>query len=211
MIAHSVIGVPMKRVCLLFAFPILLASCATTPPANVENACSIFREKPDWFDASLAVEKKYGLPIQVQLAIMRQESSFRHNAAPPRERILGIPMWWRVSSAYGYAQVKDDTWDWYREKTGNWGADRDEYEDAVDFMGWYADISQKTLGISKWDAYNQYLAYHEGHGGWQRKTYNSKGWLISVAKKVDANARMYGEQLRGCRDSLKSSPWWWPF
>lgn len=201
----------MKRVCLLFAFPILLASCATTPPANVENACSIFREKPDWFDASLAVEKKYGLPIQVQLDIMRQESSFRHNAAHPRERILGIPMWWRVSSAYGYAQVKDDTWDWYREKTGNWGADRDEYEDAVDFMGWYADISQKTLGISKWDAYNQYLAYHEGHGGWQRKTWSSKGWLIGVAKKVDANARMYGEQLRGCRDSLKSSPWWWPF
>jgi len=201
----------MKRICLLFAFPILLASCATTPPANVENACSIFREKPDWFDASLAVEQKYGLPIQVQLAIMRQESSFRHNAAPPREKVLGIPMWWRVSSAYGYAQAKDGTWDWYKEKTGNWGADRDEYDDAVDFMGWYADISQKTLGISKWDAYNQYLAYHEGHGGWQRKTWSSKGWLIGVAKKVDANARMYGEQLRGCRESLKSSSRWWPF
>ena len=211
MTVRSVIGVPMKRICLLFAFPILLASCATTPPANVENACSIFREKPDWFDASLAVEQKYGLPIQVQLAIMRQESSFRHNAAPPREKVLGIPMWWRVSSAYGYAQAKDGTWDWYKEKTGNWGADRDEYDDAVDFMGWYADISQKTLGISKWDAYNQYLAYHEGHGGWQRKTWSSKGWLIGVAKKVDANARMYGEQLRGCRESLKSSSRWWPF
>jgi hypothetical protein len=177
----------------------------------VENACLIFREKPDWFDASLTVERKYGLPIQVQLAIMRQESSFRHNAAPPRDSFLGIPMWWRVSSAYGYAQVKDETWDWYKDKTGNWGADRDDYDDAVDFMGWYADVSQKTLGISKWDAYNQYLAYHEGHGGWQRKTYNSKGWLVSVARKVDANARMYGEQLRSCRHSLKSSPWWWPF
>jgi hypothetical protein len=191
--------------------PLLLASCATTSPSNVENACRIFREKPDWFDASLTVEQKYGLPIQVQLAIMRQESSFRHNAAPPRDSFLGIPMWWRVSSAYGYAQVKDETWDWYKDRTGNWGADRDDYDDAVDFMGWYADVSQKTLGISKWDAYNQYLAYHEGHGGWQRKTYNSKGWLVSVARKVDANARMYGEQLRSCRHSLKSSPWWWPF
>ena len=191
--------------------PLLLASCATAPPSNVENACLIFREKPDWFDASLTVERKYGLPIQVQLAIMRQESSFRHNAAPPRDSFLGIPMWWRVSSAYGYAQVKDETWDWYKDRTGNWGADRDDYDDAVDFMGWYADVSQKTLGISKWDAYNQYLAYHEGHGGWQRKTYNSKSWLVSVARKVDANARMYGEQLRSCRHSLKSSPWWWPF
>ena len=201
----------MQRICLFLMLPLLLASCATAPPSNVENACRIFREKPDWFDASLTVERKYGLPIQVQLAIMRQESSFRHNAAPPRDSFLGIPMWWRVSSAYGYAQVKDETWDWYKDKTGNWGADRDDYDDAVDFMGWYADVSQKTLGISKWDAYNQYLAYHEGHGGWQRKTYNSKGWLVSVARKVDANARMYGEQLRSCRHSLKSSPWWWPF
>lgn len=201
----------MQRICLFLMLPLLLASCVTAPPSNVENACRIFREKPDWFDASLTVERKYGLPIQVQLAIMRQESSFRHNAAPPRDSFLGIPMWWRVSSAYGYAQVKDETWDWYKDKTGNWGADRDDYDDAVDFMGWYADVSQKTLGISKWDAYNQYLAYHEGHGGWQRKTYNSKSWLVSVARKVDANARMYGEQLRSCRHSLKSSPWWWPF
>ncbi|WP_432696403.1 transglycosylase SLT domain-containing protein [Marinobacterium sp. YM272] len=189
----------------------MLASCASSPPSNVENACRIFREKPDWFDASLDAEQKYGLPIQVQLAIMRQESSFRHDAAPPRDTFLGIPMWWRVSSAYGYAQVKDGTWDWYKDKTGNWGADRDDYDDAVDFMGWYADLSQRTLGISKWDAYNQYLAYHEGHGGWKRKTYNRKGWLVRVARNVDANARMYGEQLRGCRDSLGSSPWWWPF
>ncbi|MBP0047828.1 transglycosylase SLT domain-containing protein [Marinobacterium sp. AK62] len=201
----------MRKKRLLLALPLLLTACATTPPSSVENACRIFREKPDWFDASLAVEKKYGLPVQVQLAIMRQESSFKHNAAPPRETFLGIPLWWRESSAYGYAQVKDETWDWYKDKTGNWGADRDEYDDAVDFMGWYADMSQKTLGISKWDAYNQYLAYHEGHGGWQRKTYNSKGWLVSVARKVDANARMYGEQLRGCRHRLNSSPWWWPF
>lgn len=142
----------------LLTFVILLTGCATTPPSSVENACQIFREKDDWFKESLKVEKKYGLPIQVQLAIMRQESSFRHNAAPPRATFLGIPMWWRQSSAYGYAQAKDSTWDWYIDKTGNWGADRDDYGDAVDFMGWYTDISCRSLGISKWDTYNQYLA-----------------------------------------------------
>lgn len=70
-----------------------LAGCATTPPTTVENACSIFSEKDGWFKASLAAEKKYGLPIQVQLAIMRQESSFKHNAAPPPATFLGVPMW----------------------------------------------------------------------------------------------------------------------
>lgn len=199
------------RSALLILTSVLLGACATSPPSNVENACYIFEEKPDWFDASLDVEKRYGLPIQVQLAIMRQESSFKHDAAPPRDTLLGIPMWWRISSAYGYAQVKDGTWDWYKDKTGRWFASRENYADAVDFMGWYASISQRTLGISKWDAYNQYLAYHEGHGGWKNKSYNKKQWLISVAKKVERNAQTYGAQLKNCRSGLGSSSWWWPF
>lgn len=199
------------KIIFLTGSTLALMSCATTPPSSTENACRIFSEKDDWYEASLDAEQKYGLPIQVQLAIMRQESSFRHDAAPPRETILGIPMWWRQSSAYGYAQVKDSTWDWYIDKTGNWGADRDDYADAVDFMGWYCDISQKTLGISKWDAYNQYLAYHEGHGGWKRKTYLEKAWLMKVARKVDNYAKRYATQLNGCRDQLESGSWWWPF
>jgi hypothetical protein len=200
----------MMKLLITTLFALLLASCSTTPPSNQENACRIFEEKPDWYDASKDAQKKYGLPLHVQLAIMRQESSFKHDAAPPRDTFVGIPMWWRVSSAYGYAQVKDDTWDWYKSKTGNWGADRDDYADAVDFMGWYSTVSQKTLGISKWDAYNQYLAYHEGHGGWKRKTYNKKKWLIGVARKVEANAKRYSAQLKRCADNLGSS-WWWPF
>ena len=158
----------------------------------------------------MKVEKKYRLPISVQLAIMRQESSFRHNAKPPRYKLLGIPMWWRVSNAYGYAQVKDETWQWYIDKTGNWGADRDDYEDAVDFMGWYTTLSYKKLHISRWDTYNQYLAYHEGHTGYKRKTYNQKPWLKKVAHKVAHYARQYRGQLHGCRKRLKkySHSWW---
>jgi hypothetical protein len=192
-----------------FLLAFLLAGCSTSPPKTVENACTIFEEKDDWYDATRAAERKWGTPIQVQLAIIRQESSFRHDAKPPRDTLLGIPMWWRVSDAYGYAQVKDDTWDWYVDKTGNWFADRDDFEDATDFIGWYTDVSQRTLGISKWDAYNQYLAYHEGHGGWKRKTHNGKPWLKNVARKVDSYARTYGTQLKRCRDELDSGWGWW--
>ena len=187
-----------------------VAGCSTTPPKQVDNACTIFDEKEDWYEAARAVEKKWGTPVQIQLAIMRQESSFRHDAKPPRDTVIGIPMWWRVSSAYGYAQAKDETWDWYEDKTGNRFADRDDFEDATDFIGWYTDVSSRTLGISKWDAYNQYLAYHEGHGGWKRKTYNRKPWLMKVARKVERNASTYGSQLQTCRDRLeKSAGGWW--
>lgn len=199
-----------KLILILIVFT-WLTGCASGPPKTPENACQIFTEKEDWYDASKAAEDKWGVPLHIQLAIMRQESSFKHDAAPPRETFIGIPMWWRKSSAYGYAQAKDSTWDWYKEKTGNRWADRDEYDDAVDFIGWYVSVSHRTLGISKWDAYNQYLAYHEGHGGWKRKTYNKKPWLIKVSRKVQRYASSYRQQLAGCRTKLDSGSSWWSF
>lgn len=175
-----------------------LAGCATTPPSQVENACTLLAEKPDWDEAIRTTERRWGTPPQVQLAIIRAESSFKHDAKPPHDTFIGIPMWWRVSSAYGYAQATDETWDGYRKATGNGWASRTDFDDASDFIGWYTDQSQKRLGISKWDTYNQYLAYHEGQGGYSRGTYKKKDWLIRVARKVDGWAKAYGGQLRAC-------------
>ncbi len=181
---------------------LLLAACATSPPSQVSDACAVFEEKPDWYEAASGTEKRWGTPVQVQLAIIRAESSFKHDAKPPRDTFVGIPMWWRVSSAYGYAQAKDGTWDDYRAATGHSFASRTNFDDASDFIGWYTDQTQKRLGISKWDTYNQYLAYHEGQGGYSRKTYANKDWLLRVARKVDGWARNYGGQLRSCRAQL---------
>lgn len=201
----------MKRKILIVALIMAVAGCATKPPRNVANSCDMLDEKSGWYKATKKVRDKYGTPIHVQLAIIRQESSFRHNAKTDREYLLWVIPWGRKSSAYGYAQVKDATWDWYREKTGNRGADRDRFEDAVDFIGWYSNISQRTLGISKWDAYNQYLAYHEGHGGFKRRTYLKKKWLMDVAKKVDGYAKTYATQLSRCEEDLDSGFSLWPF
>jgi len=194
---------------ILMAVVVSLAACATTPPHNLNNSCAIFNEKSDWYDDAKASFDKWGVPIHVQLAIIWQESRFRSQAKAPKDTLLGFIPWGRKSSAYGYAQVKDSTWDWYIDKSGNWGADRDDFEDVTDFIGWYGHMSHEKLGISKWDAYNQYLAYHEGHGGFTRKTYLNKPWLISVARKVKRRAERYGAQIAACKDELESS--WWPF
>ncbi|MDX8388943.1 MAG: transglycosylase SLT domain-containing protein [Mariprofundaceae bacterium] len=189
---------------------IFLNSCASSPPQKLGNSCDIFREKSDWYDATQDSFEKWGVPIHVQLAIIHQESRFRGEARPPKETLLWVIPWGYKSSAYGFAQVKDATWKWYQEKSGNDGADRDDFDDATDFIGWYGAMTQRLLGVSKWDTYNQYLAYHEGHGGFRRKTYNSKPWLISVARKVEARAAQYRTQLASCKDELEG---WglWPF
>ncbi|MES9941424.1 MAG: transglycosylase SLT domain-containing protein [Candidatus Thiodiazotropha sp. 6PLUC2] len=190
---------------------LLITSCSSSPPKSTGNACNIFDEKDDWYEASQESFEKWGVPIHLQLAIIHQESRFEHDAKPPRKKLFWFIPWFRKSSAYGYAQVKDSTWDWYRQQTGNRWADRDDYDDAVDFIGWYANYSNKKLGISKWDPYRQYLAYHEGHGGYKKGSYKKKPWLIKVARKVEKNAKRYRAQIASCRAELERGSGWWPF
>lgn len=200
---------PTLKFILTVALASLLVACSPSPPKSVTNSCVMLDDKSSWYKALKKTRKEYGTPIHILLGMMRQESSFKYNAKTQRKYVLGFIPWGRQSSAYGYAQVKDGTWDWYKQRTGRTGADRDDFADAVRFMGWYTDVSQRTLGISKWDAYNQYLAYHEGHGGWKRKTFNKKPWLIKVARKVERYSKEYGAQLHKCEDNLGKG--WWPF
>ena len=186
-----------------------LAACGTSPPENVENICAIFEEKGRWYKAAKKSEDRWGTPIHVQLAIIHQESTFKFDARPPRTKLLGFIPWKRPSDAYGYAQALESTWDWYRDDTGRRHADRDEFKDAIDFVGWYTHQSQQIAGISKWDPYNQYLAYHEGQGGWMKKSYRFKGDLKRIAHRVDHRAKEWGAQLQRCEDDLDDG--WWIF
>lgn len=206
-------GGPLKErllsTLLVFTWLAVGAACATAPPANVENICAIFDEKQSWYRAAKKSEKRWGTPVHVQMSIIRQESSFRFDARPPRRKLLGFIPWTRPSNAYGYAQVLDSTWKWYEDEAGGMFADRDDFDDAIDFVGWYTNKTQKTLGVSKWDPYNQYLAYHEGHTGWQRRSYRGKRWLVDVARKVEYRAKEWGAQLDRCEDELDGG--WWIF
>ena len=197
----------LKAIALLCA--IFLAACSTTPPKNINDICEIFREKGGWYDDAKDSFERWGVPIHVQLAIIYQESHFKYDARTEMQYFLWFIPIGRKSSAYGYAQVKDATWEWYMKSTDNWGADRDDFDDSVDFIGWYGKRSYDTLKISKWDAYNQYLAYHEGQGGYRKKSYKMKPWLIKVAKKVDRLAKTYHTQLSRCEDELNSGWWFW--
>lgn len=205
----------MHRYCLslgLLVAAVLLAGCVTAPPRTTSNICDIFYEKDDWFDDADHAFDRWGAPIHVQMAIIHQESRFIGDARPPRKRLLWFIPWTRVTSAYGYSQALDSTWDWYKRDSGNGWADRDSFADATDFVGWYIAKSHAELGLSKWNAYGQYLAYHEGQAGYRRGTYKGKSWLQRAAGRVNARAGRYAQQLQGCRNDLENPGyWWWPF
>ena len=167
------------------------------PPTNQDDICAIFEQRPEWRDAIYASARKWGAPVPVQMAIIWRESSFRADVRPPKTSFMGVPTG-HISSAYGFAQAIDGTWDWYRKDSGNKRADRTRFEDAADFVGWYMAKSWDSNGIGMNDAFNQYLAYHEGQAGHRRGTYRGKPWLLDVASKVAEQTVRYRGQLRGC-------------
>ncbi len=186
------------RAAILLAF---LASCGGgkfSAPRNLDNACDIIDERPQYFSAMQDAQQKWGVPVPVLMAIIHQESKFVGNARTPHRFALGIIPMGRQSSAYGYSQALDGTWDEYRDDQNRRSARRDRIDDATDFMGWYMVKSQEKLGLSVADAQSQYLAYHEGRTGYARGSYNEKPWLIEVAARVGARAQNYSDQLRTC-------------
>lgn len=180
-----------------------VASCGTggssVSPRDLDNACSIVRERPEYLRAFRAAERKWGVPVHVQMATIYQESKFKSNARPPFRYAAGVIPVGRQSSALGYSQALDGTWKEYKASTGKRAARRTNIKDASDFMGWYMNGTNTGIGVSLNDARNQYLAYHEGRTGYLRGSYNSKPWLVRIAGEVSTRAATYQNQLATCR------------
>ncbi len=188
-------------------FLLFLGGCVPGyKPQDINDACSILKNKRGWYGDVLRTEKRWGVPISVTMAFIHQESSFRKGAKHPRKKILWVIPWKRTSSASGYAQAVDKTWKQYLKETGKGGlmTRRGDFKDATDFIGWYNNKSSKLLGIKKDDAYRLYLAYHEGWNGYRKGNYKKKKWLLGVAKKVEKRKKTYQNQLNRCRKNLKT-------
>ncbi len=192
------IGNIMKKAIIYMLLISGLVACQTTPPQKINNICDIFAEKTSWYKHARNVEDKWGVPVSVLMAVMRYESAFKSDAKTPYKTILGIPTFQRVSSAEGYSQALDGTWKEYKKDTGRSFVSRSNFADSADFMGWYMHKSHTSIGISKSDAYRQYLAYHEGQAGYKRGNHKRKSWLRGYARKVGNQAGIYSIQLNSC-------------
>jgi hypothetical protein len=184
---------------LIIAF---IAGCSSIPQ-NTSNSCSIFNERYLWYKHAKKTEEKWGTPIYIQLAIIKMESDFDWLAKPPRQKLFKIIPYKRPSSSFGYSQAVKGTWEQYKNETGNKLATRTRFKDSVDFIGWYTDKTESLLKISKKDAFRQYLAYHEGWGGY--KNYKNNQQVIVLAKKVEKQSNKYKSQLQDCQKRLNKN------
>jgi hypothetical protein len=183
---------------------IVISGCASDiRPENPDHICEIFRQNPEWYTAAYIAYEKWDVPIPVLMAVMYQESAFEADARPPRTTCLFIFPGPRPSTAYGYPQALDSTWEDYQTAEGGRWAERDDFADAADFIGWYCSRSHARCGIPAKDAYNLYIAYHEGQNGFLNGTHHQKAWLKQTAIAVQKRAAMYNRQLASCEDEFQ--------
>ncbi len=180
----------------------ILGGCVASQPANTANVCEIFEDRRSWYRAAIKAEQRWGIPTPVNMAFIYQESGFRARAKPARSKLLWVLPGPRLSSAYGYAQAVDSTWNDYMLQSGNWDARRDRFADAIDFVGWYNAMSHRINRIHPQDAENLYFAYHEGNSGFARGSFENKPWLLDTGSRVQANAERFDEQFSRCQDDL---------
>ena len=180
-----------------------LAGCLSTQPRNAANVCSVFEDRRSWYKSARRTEQRWGVPVAVSMAIIYQESGFQSRVKPARTRILWVIPEPRPSSAYGYAQALDGTWSDYIRATGNKGARRHNFADAIDFVGWYTARSYRLNGIQRDDARSLYLAYHQGHTGYANGSYRGNQWLLNTAAQVQNNADRFGAQYSRCARELE--------
>lgn len=183
----------------------VIGGCASVP-SNPDNLCAIFKERASWHRAAQRAERRWHIASPVMMAVMYKESSYVADARPPRRKLLWVIPWRRPSTAYGFAQATNAAWQDYVRATGRRSADRDDFGDAVDFVGWYLDRAHRQAAIPTGDARNLYLAYYAGVGGYQRRTWENNAWLKSAAGKVATRSNRYAQQLANCK--LKRR-WWW--
>lgn len=192
----------LDRIVLLSVVIVTLQACATQP-SRPDDVCSIFAEKRGWHKAAVSAQDKWGTSMHIPMAFMYQESTFRAKAKPPRRKLLGFIPWRRPSSAYGYAQVIDGTWQQYIRSTGEYWRVRHDFADATDFIHWYIREAMRRNQVSASDAYNLYLNYHEGISGFARNSFQSKAWLIRAAESVQRRSQRYRDQYSQCSSALQ--------
>ncbi|MED7788744.1 transglycosylase SLT domain-containing protein [Francisella sp. 19X1-34] len=178
---------------LLILFVIIISSCSEeTKIDDKMGPCEILAQHPSWKKPLKMAQDKYKLPPAFAMAIIYQESRFDANAKS------------KYSSAYGYAQAVDGTWKHFQQDV-NSNAKRNNFNDSVQFIGWYMAQLSKSLKISMSDSKNLYMAYMLGATGFKRYkagTFKNKAKIQEdkkIAEKVSNYTKAYQSQFKNCK------------
>lgn len=163
---------------------------AAPPPAPPANAtCALLAAHKGWPEALANAQARWDVPPAPLMAVVRQESNFKVEAK------ITQPL-----APFGYAQADARTWSAYRSAVGRPHADRANFTDAVDFIGWYFAATKARTGAPYVKQLaTHYLAYSRG----QNRPSKASPAARRNAAKVVAYAKAYEKDLAACPPKLK--------
>ncbi|WP_150464310.1 transglycosylase SLT domain-containing protein [Francisella sp. XLW-1] len=156
------------------------------------GACEILDQNPNWKLSLKKAQDKYNLSPAFAMGLIYQESRFDAEAKSS------------YSTAYGYAQAINSTWQHFQEEVKQ-NAKRNNFDDSVQFIGWYMAQLSKSLKLKMSDSENLYMAYMLGATGYKRYkagTFKNKAKIEedkNIANKVKAYTNLYKSQLKDCK------------
>lgn len=185
---------------LLIITCLLTSSCNMRPSIYQQNnICALFHSYPSWYKYAKQSKKRWGTPVWAQMAVIHQESRFSAQAKATNKIFIGIPIpFTHKSTAYGYAQALDGSWQNYKVYTKQPNAARDEFKYATDFVAWYLYRARKYLHLANNQMADLYYAYHEGINGYKKENHLKRDGLDLAARKVAKQASIYKNQLENC-------------
>ena len=186
---------------------LLVWSASLEPSLPAGDICEIFERRPAWYRDTARVAEQYGVGQALQMAVVRHEAGFQARARPPRRRIWGFIPGPRPSTAFGYSQALDGTWQRFQHETRRPRARRDRFSDAVELIGWYYAETFDRLGPKARDPYHFYLAYNQGVGGYVKAVERPDSPAARYARRVAATASRFETRLEGCRPRLERRKW----
>jgi hypothetical protein len=172
---------------------LVISSCSDS--AKVDDSmgvCEILTQNPSWSKALKTARDTYKLPPAFAMAIIYQESKFKAEAKS------------KGSSAYGYAQAIDGIWKHFQKDVKS-NAKRNNFNDSVQFIGWYMAQLAKNSKLKMTDSYNLHMAYMLGTTGFKRYkagTFKNKAKIIEdkkIAQKVKDFTSHYQAQFNKCK------------
>lgn len=191
---------------IILASSLGLSGCVTVTPSKRDNICEVLSQKSGFFNrwpqVTAAVSREFNIPAPILLATIYVESTFRSEARPPRNSLLGLIPWKRPSSAYGYAQALDLTWQGYIKKTGRRYANRRSFHDSIHFIGWYHDTSARRHNVNRNDAQALYIMYHLGNGQPTHLRAQLPSGVKQAAIRFEEAVELYKKQLKICGITL---------
>ncbi|UTC24965.1 hypothetical protein MMH89_02230 [Candidatus Comchoanobacter bicostacola] len=178
---------------------LILSGCSDRQfQANVyeNDICRVIHANPGWAEKLKQVQKRYGIEPNVVLSVISHESSFRSHARAQRSYFWGV-IPYRRESSFGYGQVKDETWQWYLSKNPGYFRSRTSFRDTSVFIGWYYQQYLKKAPESRVSAYDFYIAYRNGLGGYEDESVMDE-WMIGKCSSVQELSDRYRTMLLEC-------------